>query len=268
LRLLGKIEHPTTITLSFSEIHDTNGEIIKQIPIVTREFMLGDARADGDVNIHDVFYIWEYLVGVRDVGEGISKVHPSNAASVKSDGRYDKINFKDAWRLTKELVKLNKDKNKGRGDKDKEEEEEDEDEDDKDKGKDDKDKYTVDEDDKGKEDDNDKGREEEQEEEEEEEEEDKDTESEDDEDVIDSQDLWYLLQDLSSRLSSGKEKKEIIDSRKLWTLLQQQSRLSNRKIKEGGKEGQIDSEGLWNLFQGLSRSSKAKEERKRRMRRK
>jgi len=52
----------------------------------------------------DVIYIVQYLAGLRDIGEGLGKVHPVNAASVKHDGKYDVISFSDAWYLLRYLA--------------------------------------------------------------------------------------------------------------------------------------------------------------------
>lgn len=45
----------------------------------------GDARADGVVNITDALFIAQYLVGVRELGDGLAKVHMINAASARYD---------------------------------------------------------------------------------------------------------------------------------------------------------------------------------------
>jgi len=99
LRLTGTVEQPATVTLTFTEIEicDPEGKTIKQFtPVPTKEFLRGDARADGKVNMRDAVYIWQYLAGLRDIGEGLDKVQPVNAASAKHDGEYDVINFSDA----------------------------------------------------------------------------------------------------------------------------------------------------------------------------
>jgi hypothetical protein len=105
LRLTGVLGQPATATLSFSNIYDPNGNLIHQLtPVPERQFLRGDATGDGEVNIRDVIYIVQYLAGLRDIGEGLGKVNPVNAASVKHDGEYDVISFSDAWYLLRYLA--------------------------------------------------------------------------------------------------------------------------------------------------------------------
>ena len=97
LRLTGTVEQPATVALTFSDIRDTEGKTIDQFtPVPEQQFLRGDARADGKVNMRDAVYIWQYLADLRDIGEGLDKVQPVNAASVKHDGKYDVIEFSDA----------------------------------------------------------------------------------------------------------------------------------------------------------------------------
>lgn len=105
LRLTGALNQPATATLTFSNIYDPNDNLIHQLtPVPEKQFLRGDARADGEVNIRDVIYIVQYLAGLRNIGEGLGKVHPVNAASVKHDGEYDVISFSDAWHLLRYLA--------------------------------------------------------------------------------------------------------------------------------------------------------------------
>lgn len=98
LRLTGTVGQPATAWLTFSDIRDTEGETIDQSipPVPEKQFLRGDARADGKVNMRDAVYIWQYLAGFRDPGEGLDKVQPVNAASVKHDGEYDVVSLSDA----------------------------------------------------------------------------------------------------------------------------------------------------------------------------
>lgn len=105
LRLTGTVEQPTTVVLTFSDIRDTEGKTIDQFaPVPEKQFLRGDARADGKVNMRDAVYIWQYLAGFRDIGEGLDKVQPVNAASVKYDGEYDVVNFSDATYILQYVV--------------------------------------------------------------------------------------------------------------------------------------------------------------------
>jgi hypothetical protein len=106
LRLTGAVGQPATVRLTFSNIYDSNGNLIHQLtPAPERQFLRGDATGDGEVNIRDVIYIVQYLAGLRDAGEGLGKVNPVNAASVKHDGKYDAISFSDAWYLLQYLAR-------------------------------------------------------------------------------------------------------------------------------------------------------------------
>jgi len=106
LRLTGALGQLATVRLTFSNIYDPNGNLIHQLtPVPERQFLRGDATGDGEVNIRDVIYIVQYLAGLRDVGEGLGKINPVNAASVKHDGEYDVISFSDAWYLLRYLAR-------------------------------------------------------------------------------------------------------------------------------------------------------------------
>lgn len=106
LRLTGALGQPATVRLTFSNIYDPSGNLIYQLtPVPERQFIRGDATGDGEVNIRDVIYIVQYLAGLRDVGEGLGKVNPVNAASVRHDGEYDVISFSDAWYLLRYLAR-------------------------------------------------------------------------------------------------------------------------------------------------------------------
>ena len=106
LRLIGPMGQPATVTLTFSNIYDPNGNLINQLsPVPEGQFVRGDATGDGHVNVRDFVYIVQYLAGLRDAGEGPGKVNPVNAASVRHDGEYDVISFSDAWYLIQYLAK-------------------------------------------------------------------------------------------------------------------------------------------------------------------
>ena len=97
LRLTGTVNQPVTVALTLTNIRDSEGNVIDQLtPVPEVQFLRGDAKADGKVNIRDAIYIMQYLAGVRDIGHGLDKVHPVNAASVKHDGKCDVINLSDA----------------------------------------------------------------------------------------------------------------------------------------------------------------------------
>jgi len=107
LRLTGSALQPATAALTFSDIRAPEGNAISQItPLPENTFLRGGAKADGEVKIGDALFICQYLVGLRDIGEGLDKVAPVNAASVKHDGEFDKIGIGDALYIAQYMVGL------------------------------------------------------------------------------------------------------------------------------------------------------------------
>ena len=107
LRLIGSALQPATATLTFSDIRDPDGNGISPLtPVLENTFLRGDAKADGQVKIGDALFICQYLVGLRDIGEGLDKVEPVNAASVKHDDGFDKIGIGDALYIAQYKVGL------------------------------------------------------------------------------------------------------------------------------------------------------------------
>ncbi len=104
LRLLGCVQNVGTVTLTFSQVVDVNGDPLDPGPPVVRTFRRGDAKPDGVVAISDVLYIRQYLVGLRPLGDGPGQVNAVNAASVKQDGAFDKITTADVLYLAQLLV--------------------------------------------------------------------------------------------------------------------------------------------------------------------
>jgi hypothetical protein len=107
LRLMGTALQQATATLTFTDIRDPADNLINQsTPPPQNVFLRGDAKADGMVDISDVLYICQYLIGLRNVGPGVDEVHPVNAASVRYDGAYDKISISDALFIAQYLAGL------------------------------------------------------------------------------------------------------------------------------------------------------------------
>ena len=107
LRLTGSALQPATAALTFLDIRDPDGNAISQLtPLPENTFLRGDAKADGEVKIGDALFICQYLVGSRDIGEGLDKVEPVNAASVKHNGDFDKIGIGDALYIAQYKVGL------------------------------------------------------------------------------------------------------------------------------------------------------------------
>jgi PKD repeat protein len=104
IRLVGSAEEDATLTLSFPEIRDGNGNAISQEATATNTFRRGDARADGKVDISDVLRICQYVVGLSTLGESLGQVHPINAACVRHDDTGDKITMSDALYVAQYLV--------------------------------------------------------------------------------------------------------------------------------------------------------------------
>jgi len=107
LRLTGTALQQATINLTFTDIRDSAGNPIGQLPPPPQNvFLRGDANADGTVGISDVLYICQYLVGLKNVGMGAGQVHPVNAASVMYDDGYDKVTISDALLIAQYLAGL------------------------------------------------------------------------------------------------------------------------------------------------------------------
>jgi len=106
IRLVGSAEEDAVLELSFTEILDGNDNPIPEEDSTTMTFRRGDAMGDGTVDIGDVLYIGQYLVGLRDVGQEPGQVHPINAASVKHDGPGDAITISDALLIAQYLAGL------------------------------------------------------------------------------------------------------------------------------------------------------------------
>ena len=107
LRLQGSVHDQSQGTLVFAEVIDVEAETLTPTPAeISHDFRRGDARADGTVNIADALYIAQYLAVLRDLGEGLDKVHPVNAASVKWDGDIDVVDIADVLYICQYLVDL------------------------------------------------------------------------------------------------------------------------------------------------------------------
>ena len=106
IRLMGSALQDAELQLSFSVISDGNDNLIPQKEPTTGTFRRGDAKADGEVKIGDALFICQYLVGLRDIGEGLDKVEPVNAASAKYDGDFDEIGIGDALYIAQYKVGL------------------------------------------------------------------------------------------------------------------------------------------------------------------
>ena len=108
-RLTGCVTDVVTVTATYDQVLDDLGNPlgIDQPPAET--YRRGDAKADGTVDIADALFGAQYLVGLREIGEGLDFVHPVNAASVKPDGAFDVINTADVLFIAQHLVGLRDD---------------------------------------------------------------------------------------------------------------------------------------------------------------
>ena len=105
MRLVGCALDQCQGTLNFTNLFDYDGNLlVASAPEIGYSFQRGDAKADGDVNIADALFIAQYLVGVRDLGDGLDKVHAVNSASVKHDNGCDEINIADVLFIAQYLV--------------------------------------------------------------------------------------------------------------------------------------------------------------------
>jgi hypothetical protein len=106
LRLDGCTNQAVTVTPAVSEVLDGNGSPLTVEQPAPKTYHLGDAKADGAVNIADALFIAQFLVGTRGLGEDTTKVHAINAASVKHDGPFDTITIADVLYIAQMLVGL------------------------------------------------------------------------------------------------------------------------------------------------------------------
>ncbi len=106
LRLTGCFQDSPTLTATFGQVLDTNGYSLGVAQAQARTFKRGDANSDAAVWMADVLWIAQYVVGIRDVGDGPTLVNPVNSASVKHDGAFDKITVADALYLAQMMVGL------------------------------------------------------------------------------------------------------------------------------------------------------------------
>ena len=96
LRLTGTMRQTVTATLTFTDISDAYGNsIVQTTPVPQKQFLRGDAKPDGTVNLQDALYILGYLGRTIGIGEGSGRVNAVNAASASYDGKYDKITLAD-----------------------------------------------------------------------------------------------------------------------------------------------------------------------------
>ncbi len=105
MRLVGCALDQCQGTLNLTSIVDVDGNPLGiSPPEIGYSFQRGDARADGIVNVADTLFIAQYLVGLRDLGDGLDKVHAVNAASVKHDNGCDEIDIADVLFIAQHLV--------------------------------------------------------------------------------------------------------------------------------------------------------------------
>lgn len=103
-RLIGSAGDTYTITLIFTVINDgEGGDIDQEIPAPVMNLRRGDVQGDGDVDITDAMFVAQYLVGLRDPGEG--GFYIINGASVKHDSvEGDRIDIVDAMYIAQHKV--------------------------------------------------------------------------------------------------------------------------------------------------------------------
>ena len=105
VRLVGCTDEEAQLELSFNEISDGDGNLIPQDEPDYEVFRRGNAKSDDDVvNIADALFIAQYLVSLRDLGQGTGLVHPVNAASIKHDDGGDKVSIADVLFIAQSLV--------------------------------------------------------------------------------------------------------------------------------------------------------------------
>ncbi len=80
---------------------------------IAKSLRRGDARADGTVDVSNVLFIAQFLVGLRNAGEDLPGVftltHPINGASPKQDTSGDVMNIADALFIAQLLATLRDD---------------------------------------------------------------------------------------------------------------------------------------------------------------
>lgn len=111
VQLIGCSNEPAVLSV---EILDVRSVDEPSTPIagdiVAKTLLRGDARADGTVDVADVLFIAQFLVGSRDAGEDLpgqfTLTHPINAASPKQDSGGDTINIADALFIAQLLATL------------------------------------------------------------------------------------------------------------------------------------------------------------------
>lgn len=109
IRLVGSNQVTCTLTNHITSLTEKDGQLIDVPTVLSHDFLRGDARADGTVNIADALFIAQYLVGLRPACTTIvdtTCLHSSNAASVRHDDDFDKITIADALFIAQFLVGL------------------------------------------------------------------------------------------------------------------------------------------------------------------
>ena len=106
--LIGSSANSYTITLHFNTITRVSGGQVPQNADVSKTFRRGDAQANGTVNITDALFIAQYLVSLRNLGEGIGDVWAVNAATPQNNlpTAGSQITITDAMYIAQMLVGL------------------------------------------------------------------------------------------------------------------------------------------------------------------
>ncbi|MDA1219778.1 MAG: hypothetical protein O2909_10095, partial [Chloroflexi bacterium] len=109
IRLVGSNQVPCTLENQITSLTDGNGQRIVDPAVLSRDFLRGDARADGTVTIADALFIAQYLVGSRPACTTVvdlTCLHSVNAASVRQDGAFDRKSIADALFIAQYRVGL------------------------------------------------------------------------------------------------------------------------------------------------------------------
>ncbi len=106
VRLVGSALDQAKVELSFIEIVDGDGNLILAKETDCQVFQRGDAKVDREITMADPLFIAQYLVDIREIGEGLEFTHPINAASVRHDDAGDEITMADALFIAQYLVGL------------------------------------------------------------------------------------------------------------------------------------------------------------------
>ena len=96
-------------TAAITSLTDADGNSISVTSDLVQNFLRGDARADGVINIADALFIAQFLVGLRaECTEVVDTncMHPVNGASVKHDGAFDEKTVVDALFIAQLLVAI------------------------------------------------------------------------------------------------------------------------------------------------------------------